>query len=86
MGKLYNLQEAAERLTVSESTVRRLINQGKLRAYKVGAQLRIADEDLTAYLRSCLIPLPPPPKPKHGSKPAPAGRNGCGYYPGMKVV
>lgn len=76
---LCNVQEAAKRLTVSVPTVRRLINGGQLRAYKVGALLRIDEGDIEAYLRSCRVPLPAPPVRQKSKNPS-------GYYPGMKVV
>ena len=79
MPKLYNVQEAAELLSVSEATVRRLINSGQLRAYKVRTQLRIDEADLSGYLRSCRVPLPVVPLRQKSKNPS-------GYYPGMKVV
>lgn len=79
MPKMYRIREAAEILSVSEATIRRLINDGKLRALKVRGSLRIDENDLTAYLRSCKVPLPVVPV-KQKSK------NPCGYYPGMRVV
>jgi len=38
--------EAAEKMQVSDRTVRRLIKAEKLRAYRVGRQLRIDMKDL----------------------------------------
>jgi len=79
MPKLYNVQEAAEQLSVSVPTIRRLITSGQLRAYKVRTQLRIDEADITAYLRSCRVPLPAVPVRQKSKNPS-------GYYPGMKVV
>lgn len=79
MPKMYNVQEVAERLSVSEVTIRRLINDGQLRALKVRGQLRIGEDDLTSYLRSCRVPLPVVPVRQKSKNP-------CGYYPGMRVV
>lgn len=79
MPKMYSVQEAAEQLSVSVLTVRRLITGGQLRAYKVRAQLRIDEDDLTTYLSSCRVPLPAAPLRQKSKNP-------CGYYPGMKVV
>ncbi len=42
-------------LGISESTVRRLIKAGKLKAHRVGGQLRIAEEDLRAFLDSACL-------------------------------
>lgn len=79
MPKLYTVQEAAEQLSVSVPTVRRLITGGQLRAYKIRAQLRIDEDDLTTYLRSCRVPLPAVPLRQKNKNP-------CGYYPGKKVA
>lgn len=79
MPKMYSVRETAEILSVSEATIRRIINSGRLRALKVRSQLRIDESDLTAYLRSCRVPLPPMPVRQKSKNP-------CGYYPGMKVV
>lgn len=79
MPKMYRIREAAELLSVSEATIRRLINDGKLRALKVRGSLRIDENDLTSYLRSCKVPLPVMPVRQKSKNP-------CGYYPGMRVV
>ncbi|TNM67763.1 helix-turn-helix domain-containing protein [Streptomyces sp. NP160] len=46
VGKPY----AAQTLGVSERTVRRLIDSGDLPAFKVGAQWRLLESDLAAYV------------------------------------
>jgi excisionase family DNA binding protein len=52
---LHSIQAVALRLDVSEKSVRRYIKRGLLRAYKIGGQIRIADEDLMALLASCRL-------------------------------
>lgn len=79
MPKMYSVRESAEMLKVSEATIRRLINDGRLRALKIRAQLRIDEDDLKAYLSSCRVPLPVVPVRQKSKNP-------CGYYPGMRVV
>lgn len=90
--KLLSVNEAAEQLGVSHMTVRRLIENGSLRASKIGGQIRIRPDDLELCINQSIVkPWPPAqaaaPKPKRrpGRPPkssVPAG----GYYPGMKVV
>jgi len=53
---LHSIPAIAQRLDVSEKSVRRFIERGLLRAYKVGGQIRIAEEDLMAFLASCRLP------------------------------
>ena len=48
--RLLSIAEVARYLGVSEKTIRRLLRDGLLRSYRVGRQLRISQEDLTAYL------------------------------------
>jgi excisionase family DNA binding protein len=48
---LLSLKEAAERLNVSERTIRRLIANRELRAARVGNQLRIDADQLEEWLR-----------------------------------
>lgn len=48
--QLLTLQQAADRLQISMSTIRRLINAGKLQAVRIGRNLRIRPADLEAYI------------------------------------
>mgnify|MGYP003140991412 CR=1 FL=1 len=43
---LLAVKEVAERLNVSPRTIQRLVKAGKLRAYRVGGQLRIPEAAL----------------------------------------
>jgi excisionase family DNA binding protein len=47
--RYYTITEVAERWRTSERTVRRLIHSGKLRAVRIGGQLRIADDVLQRF-------------------------------------
>jgi excisionase family DNA binding protein len=49
---LHSIPAVAQRLNVSEKSVRRFIERGLLRAYKIGGQIRISEEDLLAYQAS----------------------------------
>jgi excisionase family DNA binding protein len=48
---IYTLEQVADRLQVSVQTVRRLIKEGKLKAVRVGVQLRVTQEALDEFLR-----------------------------------
>ena len=48
--QLLTLQQVADRLQVSMSTVRRLVDAGKLKAIKIGRNLRVRPEDLAKYI------------------------------------
>jgi excisionase family DNA binding protein len=55
---MLDIEEVAERLKVSESTIRSLVRSGKLRAYRIGGKrgrLRFKEEDLDAYVDSTLV-------------------------------
>lgn len=45
-GRQLTLPEVADTLRLSESTVRRMISRGDLRAYRIGRHLRIDPADL----------------------------------------
>ena len=49
---LLRLDEVAERLSVSLSTVRRLIYRGDLKAVRIGRLLRVRPADLTTYIQA----------------------------------
>lgn len=49
--ELYTARETADNLGVSERTVRRWIEAGKLSAEKVGGEFRVRQEDAIAALR-----------------------------------
>jgi excisionase family DNA binding protein len=53
MGKKISLDEAAEELGTSLRTVRRLVSQGHLRAYKIGNSrlVRVDRDDIQAALK-----------------------------------
>lgn len=45
------IKQVAERLHLSEKTIRRLITRGDLMAHQFGTQYRISEADLSTYLR-----------------------------------
>ena len=47
---LMTIKQTAVELNVSDRTVRRLIDKGELRAYRVGGQLRISPQDVDVLL------------------------------------
>ena len=49
-GELLTLTQAASYLDISKSTLYRLLDQGRIRGFKVGRQWRFREEDLEAYL------------------------------------
>lgn len=47
---MFSTRQIAERLSLSDRQVKRIIASGDLRAYRIGRSVRIADEDLAAFL------------------------------------
>jgi excisionase family DNA binding protein len=50
---LHSIATTAKRLDVSEKSVRRYVDSGRLPAYKIGGQIRILEEDFRSFLASC---------------------------------
>lgn len=48
---MLTLQEVAKELRVSELTVNRWLNKGKLKGFKVGHKWRIREEDLDDFIK-----------------------------------
>lgn len=48
--KIYTLKEARDILKISDRTIRRYIEDGKLGAFMVGNNYRITHEDLMRYI------------------------------------
>lgn len=69
---LLTVAQVAQRLTVDQSTVRRLIRRGKLTGRKLDGCgcVRVREEDLAAYIDASEItaatptPTPTPPRPR----------------------
>jgi excisionase family DNA binding protein len=53
--RLLTIDEVRSQLNVSISTVRRLVRDGKLRAYRVGGGLRFKPEEVAAYVDAQLV-------------------------------
>jgi excisionase family DNA binding protein len=54
--KLLTVQECAALLRLGESTIYRLIDEGKLAGFRIGPRqggVRIAESDVLAYLERC---------------------------------
>ena len=49
---LYSLKDLAEKLDVSVATLRSYVEQGRLRAIRVGRSYRVTEEALKAFLQS----------------------------------
>ena len=69
------IHQIAERLSVSEGSIRNEIRAGNLRAYRFRGAYRVAQEDLTEYIASCRVKQaqratkPPIPAKKMGGSP-----------------
>lgn len=50
LAPMMGIEETATLLDVSQTTIRRLIKDGRLTAYRIGGQFRISQEDVRAYL------------------------------------
>ena len=85
MDKLLNKAEAAEMLSVSESTLDRIIGDGDLPMYKIRGSCRIKTSDIEKYLESCVLHCLPVAARKPRAK-ASGNAHPCLYVPGMKVV
>ena len=87
-------KDVCEQLSISRSSVGRLVTDGELPCYKLGKSLRYYQSDVDAYLERCRVKVSPditcapvqqpaPPKRKRGR---PIKNAVPEYYPGMKVV
>lgn len=61
----YTIQEVAERLKVHFHTVRKLLRQGEIQSFRVGNQIRVAHEDLEAYIQRQKRVLAEPARAAH---------------------
>lgn len=52
LSKLYSVEEVRKYLEVGRNTVYELINQGKLKAKKVGRAYKITENALTMYIKT----------------------------------
>ena len=48
--RLHTVEAVAERLGLSDKTIRRRITDGDLVAHRIGRRLRISEQDLQAFL------------------------------------
>jgi excisionase family DNA binding protein len=48
--RFFTIAEIAEQLRVSERTVSRHIARGELKSHKIGAAVRISEEDFRAFI------------------------------------
>ena len=58
MARLLNLDQVAEAMSVSRSTVERLVRSGDLTSHKVRGARRISEQALTAYIERTEMPAP----------------------------
>ena len=52
MEKLFTLNEAKEYLRISDSTIRRHIKDGRIKAHKVGRHYRITEKEVKAFVNT----------------------------------
>ena len=84
MDKLLTKAEAAERLSISLSTLDRIVQDGDLPAYRIRGQMRYKCADVDAYLLRCRVLVKP--RVTRLRSPSRPTIKDTGYYPGMKVV
>lgn len=55
LGRLLMIDEVADRLNVTARFVRRLVAERRIRYFKIGRHVRIAECDVDAWIRGCCI-------------------------------
>ncbi len=70
----YTREQVAKILQVNPMTVYRYINDGKLKAYNIGSDLRISEADFNQFLQKALVQAKPKKSPKKATKPRPAAK------------
>lgn len=53
--QIYDLDRLQEMMPISKTVLRREINRGRLRAYKIGGKFYVTETDFKAYLESALV-------------------------------
>lgn len=64
---MLDIEEVMQRLGVSDSTIRRLVRDGKLRAYRIGRRLKFKQEDVDRFVEGQVVE---PHKPTEGKSDA----------------
>jgi excisionase family DNA binding protein len=52
---MIDIEQVRARLDVSDSTVRRLVREGKLKAYRLGRRLKFRPEDVDRYVETTVV-------------------------------
>ena len=52
----HSISAFAVRWGVCERSIRRLIESGKLTAYRIGGQIRVSEDDARSFLQSNVVP------------------------------
>ena len=55
MSDILTIKQVAERLKVSERTIRNWIDKGDLKAYRFGLQYRIDETDLQTFIQNSKV-------------------------------
>lgn len=59
MGNLMRISEVSKQLGVHRDTVRRAIKSGRLKAHRVGTQIRVLPESVIAYIEQNTVRVVP---------------------------
>ncbi len=65
MEEFYTVNQTAIALKVHPLTIRRYLKEGKLKAFRVGGNIRIAVQDLRAFTQSFVPKTRSPKEPHH---------------------
>ncbi|WP_165942589.1 helix-turn-helix domain-containing protein [Micromonospora sp. KC721] len=49
----YTYAEAAQRLRIAETTLRRWVSKGRVPCHRLGRKVRFTDDDIAAAYRAC---------------------------------
>ena len=87
-------KDVCEQLSISRSSVGRLVALGDPPCYQLGKSLRYYQADIDAYLERCRVKVSPAitcapvqqPAPQKRKRGRPIKNTTPEYYPGMKVV
>ncbi len=52
---MLDIEDVIKQLQLSDATIRRLVREGKLRAYRIGKRLKFKPDDLDTYIEQQVI-------------------------------